>query len=247
MKKISMLLCLLVLMLFCANAYSADRYVYVGYTADKSDFYIDTQSIRYVNNNVIRYWDKEYVSVSGRKKIIADFNDPKLKKKLERLSEVKCCIDMDIVQNMARVIEAYYYDAKGHMIHSSKSFESWSNIPPSSIMEIERDAVIHLLGRNPRTPVYTPTPTPNQPPLRTPNDCEEYQRLQEYYQWLTHQPDYPEFDRWLSQKFVMLGITARDLNSYLMGYINGGGRYVEIQGMIASWYREFYQERYGGR
>lgn len=247
MKRIRFWICLLLVVLFCISSQGADRYIFVARFSDKSNIYIDTQSVRYVNSSVIRFWDKVHISSSGRKRRISSTSDRNLKKVLERLAKTQSFVEMNLVQNTYRTIELIYYDAEGHVIYSDKSWENWSNIPPNSIIECERDIVLYLLNRSSQIPSYTPTPAPTQPPIRTPNDQKEYHQLQEYYQWLSHQPDYPEFDRWISQKFVTLGITARDLNSYLIGYINGGGRYVDIQGMVAGWYREFYQERYGSR
>ena len=247
MKRISIWICLLLVVLFCASSQGADRYVLAASDYYRNMYYVDTQSIRAMSGNIIRFWNKENISKSGQKQIISDFNDRKLRKTLERLVEIKRCIEIDVKQNTYQIVEVIFYDAQGRVIYSYKPFESWSNISPDSVIEGERDTVLNIIGQNSHSPVYTPTPAPTQPPIRTLNDQKEYHQLQEYFQWLSHQPDYPEFDRWISQKFVTLGITARDLNSYLIGYINGGGHYVDIQGMVAGWYREFYQERYGSR
>ena len=159
MKTVRALLCLLVLMLFCTCAYGADRYIWVARSSGKSNIYIDTQSIRYINDNVIRFWDKEYISASDRKRRISSTSSRELKKVLKRTTETQSFVEMNLVQNTYRTIEVIYYDAKGHVIDSVvdkyESLKSWNNIPPNSIIECKRDMVLYLLGRSSRTPVYT--------------------------------------------------------------------------------------------
>ena len=74
--------------------------------------------------------------------------------------------------------------------------------------------------------------------------AKDYQDLQKFNTELVKQPDYMEFDRWLGGKMQEAKVTPQQVEAGFQEYLRtSGGDYRGVQGVIASWYKEFRQER----
>ncbi len=243
-RKVIFCLFLMAMLLLCSGAYCDDRYIYSSTSVDGDEYYIDFQSVRYERaTNIVRFWDMNYVTKASRNNMISSSRDKAYKTMLQKLSYSKTYIEMDISRNTYRTMERLYYDAKGHVIYSYPPSYNWSNIVPSSIMEGLRDTVIRILrgevSPNTRCPQSQLSPSEQQ---------EEYNKLQEYVSWLFRQRDFPEFDAWVRLRAQQAGVSMNGLRYGLEAYVRqSGGRYSDIRAMLATWYREFYMERYGSR
>lgn len=262
-KSVVILFVALAITFFYSASYGANRYEYLGQSLDGDDYYIDTQSISYTNNqDIIKFWAKIIVSDQNRRIRIFQEKNQEFKHVLQKLSEEKDFIEIDFIQNTYRIIESLYLDRQGKVLYKIGAWPHWQNIPPDSTIEGARDVIKRIIQNNtyrsPRQPFVTPQPTPQrripqprtpqpQIPLNNQEQREEYGKLLEYISWLIAQPDYPEFDRWVSQKMVQAGVTPTQVNAGIEEYIRlSGGKYSDIRAMLASWYREFYMEQYGG-
>ena len=127
----------------------------------------------------------------------------------------------------------------------------WNNIPPGTIVEAERNMLIRILRGD--IPLNSPQHSSNsrsqpQLPLSNQEKREEYSKLLEYVSWLIAQPDFPDFDAWVTQKAQQHGVSPSDFSAGIQEYVRrSGGRYSDIRVMLAGWYREFYMERYGSK
>ncbi len=261
-KSVVILLAVIIVVFFCSLAYGADRYEYVGFNADGDNYYIDTQSIAYTNNqDIIRFWTRIVVSEQSRRIRISNEKNKELKRILQQFVELKECLEINFGQNTFRVVESIYIDKNRRVLHSIGTWADWGNIPPDSIIETIRNIVYRIIQNNtyrvPQQPFITPQPQPRQRlpqqripqpqlPLNNQQQREEYGKLLEYISWLIAQPDYPEFDRWVAQKMIQAGVTPTQVNAGIEEYVRlSGGKYSDIRAMLASWYREFYMDKYG--
>ena len=249
-KSIVILLFALTATFFCSMSFGEDRYEYIGKGIGQSIFYIDKYSISPTSvPSIFRCWCKEVVSDARRKELIAskNFSNP-----LYKLSYIMCCYEINIIQNTFNLAEAYMYDTNGDILDKALNHQSeWHSIPPNSVLETICNIVKRIIQNNtyrsPRQPFVTPQPRVQpQTPLNNQEQREEYSKLLEYISWLIAQPDYPEFDRWVSQKMIQAGVTPTQVNAGIEEYIRlSGGKYSDIRAMLAGWYREFYMEQYG--
>ena len=75
----------------------------------------------------------------------------------------------------------------------------------------------------------------------------DYQSLQNFNANLVKQPDYMEFDQWLGKKMQEAKVTPQQVEAGFQEYLRkSGGNYRGVQGVIASWYKEFRQGRSNG-
>lgn len=245
MKKLYLLFSLLWLFLFTSTGYGYDRYIYSAISSDGDKYYVDSASILRISNpEAIRYWVRVLISEAGRRARVSEAKSKEQRAKLSRLVEIKICNDIIFDKNMARVVEEIGYDAKGYILYSIQpqlyTSMGWSNIPPGTIIESERDTVMRILRGD--------IPSNSQYPLSNQELREDYGKLLEYLSWLIAQPDYPEFDAWVTQKAQQHGLSPSLFSAGLQAYIRkSGGKYSDIRAMLASWYREFYMERYGSK
>lgn len=271
MKKVNIIwLFAFATMFFCSVSHGVDRYEHIGRTLDGGDSYIDIQSIAYTNNpNIFRFWTitvesdlsrensmNRVVSELNKKDLMSYTNLQELKNIYQKLSRTNNYIEIDFQHNTYQIIETIFYDAEGHLLDRYTSTSTLSNISPNSFIERIRDVVYRIIRNNtyrtPQQPFVTPQPQPQQRipqpqlPLNNQQQREEYSKLLEYISWLIAQPDYPEFDRWVSQKMGQAGVTPTQVNAGIEEYVRlSGGKYSDIRAMLASWYREFYMDKYG--
>lgn len=259
-KSVVIFIIVIIVAFFCSVSHGADRYQYVGRTLGKDDYYIDTQSIAYTNNrDIIRFWARVVVSEQSIRINIAEEKDEEFKRILQKLSEQKLFLEINFRQNTYRIVENISFDRYGRVLYSTKKSGNWGNISPDSMIEAVRDTVYRIIQSNtyetPRQPFVTPQPQQRVPqqrvpqpqlPLNNKQQREEYSKLLEYVSWLIVQPDYPEFDRWVARKMVQAGVTPTQVNAGIEEYVRlSGGKYSDIRAMLASWYREFYMDKYG--
>ena len=122
--------------------FAYDRYIYLGEDVSNNEHYIDTQTISYVSNNIIKFWIKTFISDSERKRIALrnmGTEGNNLRKKLwPRISYILAMNEVNISQNTYHTVESVYYSKKGAFLFSDpplKSWEGWQNIKPDSIIE----------------------------------------------------------------------------------------------------------------
>lgn len=248
MRKI--FVALMILLLLCSLAQGNSRYQYFAVDSYKSKYYFDTQSISFTNKkDVIRFWEKTALTNAGQKAMINNTQDNSLKNVIRKTSEIMQCVEIDFDKNAYRVINSIYYSSKGQVLSSYNSnfldFESWSYIPPGSIIEAARDAIKSIIqashyGKAPQQPVNQLP----QIPLYTPQQRQEYKQLQEYNTWIATQSDFPDFQRWFEIKARTEGTTPQELNLRLVQHVQNGGSYTDVQRVISGWYSEFQREKY---
>lgn len=72
----------------------------------------------------------------------------------------------------------------------------------------------------------------------------ELQELQKFNNALASRPDYKEYERWYIDKCRQSGVTPEQVAAGLNEIVRRNGeRYSEVQNYIASWYREFQNEK----
>ena len=247
MKKYFMLVCIVLwLVASCSILYGYDRYEYNGTDYKGKQYYVDTQSIVYADiPNHFRFWYKVLNADLG------------VNNRLSQFAYTLICIEVNFAQNTYRFVEDASYNANGHLVDSYVYTQIiWNNIVPNSIMENLCNVVKRIIQNNTRqsrsqqfaTPQAQPHTLQPKAPLSNQEQREEYSKLLEYVSWLIAQPDYPEFDAWVARKAQQAGVSISDVNAGIQEYIRlSGGKYSDIRAVLASWYREFYMERYGGQ
>lgn len=239
-------------------SYGEGRYEYATSSVDGNEYYIDTQSVAYINApDTVRFWRKGTISTASRRKYIADARTKKQRDMLRKLSSRIDCIEINFRQNTYHIIDTIYYDARGNVLDSiTTTWSNWNNIPPNSVIEGVRDAVKWIIQGSPdgrRLPQPFLAPPQSQMPqsrthLYTPEQQEAYQNLQKYIAWLFSRDDFSIFNYWASSKLRQHVVTAEKLSTGLDEYIRlRNGDYAGVQAVLASWYRQFYMERYGSR
>lgn len=248
MRKISLCVLLLIVLLFSSALYGYDRYVHSLTSMDGDEYYIDTQSLSFSKStNTVRFWSKNTVTQTSRKAMISSTRNKKRKAILLKLTETKTLIEINLPQNTYRIIEKLDYNSKGRVIDSLKSSYIWDNIAPNSIIEGMRNTVIQILqnevySTNEKPQFITPPP----PPGLTQAQQKSWYKLQEYNEWLYSRPDFDEFNQWYIQKLQKAGVTAEQVNADLYKRaMQNGGDFSIIPQIIQGWYREFQTKRYG--
>lgn len=137
--KIKIIPCIIslgLLFLFINQAWAAE-WILCASSSSGARLYYDKSSIKKINGNIIRVFNKfEYISKSDKKMAFASLKQiNKAPKNPDMMSHDLSVNEIDCANNKHRLVSAVFYDVKGKAIYSSsKPDKKWGRIVPDSFM-----------------------------------------------------------------------------------------------------------------